>query len=378
MPYIVHISSVHNAGDPRIRRREIGSIIAAGWRAALVTGDLRAEPGGGIKIIPVPPGNSSRAKRVIITSPLAVLRALRENADIYHIHDPELLPWAWILRFKGKPVVYDIHEDYSSSIRQKPYLPSFIRPAAAWLATALERALSCGMHRVLAEKYYERRFPDGFPLLNFPSLSMAGDGLAFAPDSKRLLYTGNVTEARGALHMARLVRAKPEFTLVAAGYCPSRLALAMRRAAGAAADRLDLRGVGRFVPFEEIIGLYRQGGWLAGLALFPDTGHYREKHLTKFFEYMASGLPVVASGFPAWRSLIEGQGAGICVNSEDPESVAEALDRLRLNPREALAMAERGRRLVKTCCNWEHEGERLIGFYRNLSSLDMTPAGGNG
>ena len=65
----------------------------------------------------------------------------------------------------------------------------------------------------------------------------------------------------------------------------------------------------------------RQGGWLAGLAIFPPNPHYYEKELTKFFEYMGAGLPIVCSDFPAWRTLMAETGAGICVDPQDPESI---------------------------------------------------------
>jgi glycosyltransferase involved in cell wall biosynthesis len=130
--------------------------------------------------------------------------------------------------------------------------------------------------------------------------------------------------------------------------------------------QLVIHGAGRYVPFKEITALYRGGGWLAGLALFPDTPHYREKELTKFFEYMAFGLPIVASDFPAWKALIEGHGVGLCVNAGSTGSINAGLIWLREHPDEARAMGERGRTLVRTTFNWEREAARLVEFYQTL------------
>lgn len=372
--HIIHISSVHSAADPRIRFKQLAAVTANGWRGTLITGDMTArKTGDGVRIIRVRPGNSVRWKRMLITSPAAVLRAFAENADIYHIHDLELLPWARLLRIKGKPVVYDIHEDYETSLGEKPYFPRSIRPVAAAFFGAIERFIASGMNKIIAEKHYSRRFPDAVPILNRPPLSLINCGRAFEPGSGKLLYTGNLTEARGALNMARLVRFRPDFQLTAVGRCRKRTAEAIRREAGPAAGRILLQGLGRHVPFDEIIGVYRNGGWLAGLALFSDTKHCREKELTKFFEYMAVGLPVVASDFPAWKRLIQDRGAGLCVDPEDPAAVAAALDRLRRHPDEALAMGMRGKELVRTCFNWEIEAGKLIAFYDALSRRGSRP-----
>ncbi len=365
--HIVHISSVHNAYDPRIRSKQIQSVVARGWKATLITGDLQAKSGAGIQAVPIWPGNTRRWLRMLFTAPRATLRAGKEKADIYHLHDPELLPWAFFLRLKGKPVVYDIHEDYLSSVNKKDYLPRLSRPLLSAIASLIERGLATGCSQIIAEKYYCRRFPRAVSILNYPALSLLDCGPSLSPKSKRLLYTGNLDENRGAFQMARLVRARSDFTLVAAGYCPDHVATAMRHQAGPAAACLQLEGQNRYMPFPEIMGYYRAGNWMAGLALFPDSPHYREKELTKFFEYMAVGLPVIASDFPVWRKLIHNQGLGLCVDPENPSSIAEALDWIHDHPDQARAMGQKGKELVAEKYNWEREGQKLLDFYQRIA-----------
>ncbi len=364
--HIVHISSVHNACDPRIRDKQLRSITDCGWQATLITGDLQARQENGLQTVTVSPGNTRRALRMILTAPKAILKAFREDADVYHIHDPELLPWALLLRLKGKPVVYDIHEDYSAALIHKHYLPAALLPVAAALMRQTERLLGAFCYKIIAENYYQRHFPDALPILNYPLQERLADCNAFTAGSKHLLYTGNLTTARGALNMARLLKARPDFTLCAAGYCPLDLDRAVRLEAGSAADRLHLLGAGKYLPFAEITEIYQAGGWLAGLALFPDSAHYREKELSKFFEYMAAGLPVVASDFPAWKNLIQDQGLGLCVDAEDPESVAQALDWLYGHPEQARAMGQKGQKLVAEKYNWQSQGRRLLEFYQQI------------
>lgn len=357
---------MHHADDPRIRGKQLAEVLAVGWRATLVTGDLTATGHDGVTVIAVAPGNRRRLRRILVTAPRAIIRAWRLDADLYHLHDPELLPWAWLLLVKRRPVVYDIHEDYLTSLRQKKYLPGILRPLAARVAGAVECWAARLFYPIIAEKYYARRFPSALPVLNYPRLSLLACGPAFNPQANRVLYTGNLSLDRGALQLARLVRRRPDFTVCSVGHCPPALAAAMRLEAGDAASSLRLTGVGCYIPFKEIMAVYRSQDWLAGLALFPDTPHYREKELTKFFEYMAAGLPIVASDFPGWRKLIVNNGVGLCVDPEDPEAVGKALDWLREHPEAAFAMGRKGRELVQSMYNWEREGQKLIKFYQEL------------
>jgi glycosyltransferase involved in cell wall biosynthesis len=362
---VVHVSSVHASRDPRIRRKQLAAVVAAGGRAILVTGDLDARGGDGVEVFPVRPGNRRRWLRLLVTTPRCVLLALRLRADVYHLHDPELLVLAWLLRLRTRAVIYDVHEDLVTGVRQKRYLPPVLAVILGALAGWAERVASAPLRRVIAERYYAERFPDATPVLNHPPESLGRLPCAHAPTSRRLLYTGTVAVDRGALLMADALARLPQWSLTVVGRCPPALADRLRERAGE--ERLTLEGRGRHVPFERIEAVYGAGGWFAGLALFPDTPHYREKELTKFFEYMAVGLPVIASDFPAWRRLVEGEGVGLCVDPEDPAALGAALDGLAEDPERARAMSRRGRELARGRYTWQREATRLLALYRDLS-----------
>lgn len=227
-------------------------------------------------------------------------------------------------------------------------------------------------HIIIAERYYERMFPDGTKVLNYARLGQAKDLLNLdrrfpAGKSPLLLYTGVFTRTRGALHHLAFAKAlPPEARVTMIGFCGDRDVAERLRDFAAKDSRLVLRmDESSWIPHEEILDAYRRP-WTAGIALFPDTSHYREKELTKFFEYMAAGLPILCSNFPVWRKLVEENGVGICVDPEDPEAAAEAALWLHDHPEEAQAMGERGRRLVREKFNWESQAEVLIAFYRRI------------
>jgi glycosyltransferase involved in cell wall biosynthesis len=150
------------------------------------------------------------------------------------------------------------------------------------------------------------------------------------------------------------------------GFCRPSVATEMREIAGEDAKRLYLEGEGQYTPPTRIREYYQQGGWLAGLALFPPTSHYRLKELTKFFEYMAAGVPIICSNFPRWQELIEKTGAGIAVDPSDTEAIASAIKYLQDHPEKALEMGEMGKKAAEQEYNWGKEETKLISFYNEL------------
>lgn len=366
MKCAVHISSVHSAEDPRIRKKQIGALSSSGWVVHFVTGDMQApeSTGENIFIHRIWPGNHRRVFRFMITTPLAILRALFISADVYHVHDPELLPWAWLLLVRRKPVIYDVHEDYVTSIQQKEWIPVILRNMMAHVIGYLEHVLAWPFRHVIAERYYIERFPKGVQILNYPLPELLQEKVAYDENSRNLLYTGSISVDRGALCVANVIAHMPDWSATMVGKCPNRLADEISAMTGG--NRVEVIGVGRFVPPEEIREQYGRKAWFAGIALFPESHHYMKKELTKLYEYMAVGLPIIASGFPVWKRLIEGNGIGVCVDAEDPDSIKTALESLVRHPEKGRRMSARGRELAMDVYNWEREGRRFVEFYSSL------------
>jgi len=270
-------------------------------------------------------------------------------------------------------VVYDVHEDYVTSFTYKPYLPRWLGRLLGWAYGRLEWVTTGAFRSVIAERYYPRRFPDGVPVLNYPDQSVLDELLTQprqlpASDPIRLLYTGSVSVMRGAVVMAELARHLPaggSVTLI--GMCPEYVRQAIRERCPDR-ERLHLIGDGDYVAYRRIVAAYREP-WTAALALFPDSPHVREKELTKFFEYMAAGLPIVCSNFPVWRELVEGTSAGVCVEPGDPTAALAAVLALVRDPERASAMSAAGQRAARSHFSWGSQGRRLVELYTELAPI---------
>lgn len=364
---IAHLTPHRDPFEPRTFF-QCQSLAEAGFEVVLVAPHGQDLVRDGVRLLAVP-RYRSRLERVTRTAWRTVRRGMATQPALYHIHDPELIPWGLLLRLTGRPVIYDVHEDYAQAAGVRDWIPGPARRLLAASYAAIAALARRCFTVIIAERYYDRSFPGAVEVLNYAKTEefQGLDAIArTAPARPRALYTGSVTASRGGRHHARLLAHLPAGAEVAlVGVCPE-ADLARDLLNQSSGDpRLILRTAERWVPRETIVEAYGEP-WTCGLALFPDTPHYREKELTKFFEYMAAGLPIVASGFPVWRRLIETERVGLCVDPEDPAAAAAAVLWLQAHPEEARAMGERGRRAVAERYNWASQAARLVGLYRDL------------
>lgn len=371
---VVHLSSTHYADDRRIFWKECISLARAGYKVSfIVPSDECGKRTGvdivreGIEIVGVPrrPGRIGR----MLVSPLeVVLAGLRRKADIYHFHDPELLPLGLLLRMLGKHVIYDVHEDVPRDILVKPWIPRGLRGLLSVSAGSLEwigaRALS-GV--VAATPTIARRFPkDRVALVqNFALKSeFPEDGEAPREPRWGVAYVGGLTADRCAFEMVEAIgriERFPELRFLIAGIPESQSLMArIRELRGW--SRVEYRGYQNREGVRRLLHESR-----VGLVLFRPLRTFLESQPVKLFEYMAAGIPVIAADFPRFREIVEGNGCGICVPSQDVAAVASAIEWIFDHPEEAEEMGRRGRQVILGTLNWEHEEHELLGLYRRVA-----------
>lgn len=370
---VVHLTSVHPSWDVRILEKECRTLAREGFRVTLIapgSGDALVH---GVRVRSVPAA-SRRLGRALLTIPRVYRAALVENADLYHFHDPELIPVGLLLKLQGKRVIYDVHEDYPKNILSKSWLPRRLRPSIAWAVATVE-ALAARMldALVLVIPMEHRRFPRRSSVLvrNFPRLEEFPPADAASHIERELLvvYVGIIAELRGALDMVRAMSRLPTTLgarLAIAG--PIRpLELEDRLRAEPGFERVDLLGWLSRDQISELLARAR-----VGICVMHPIPGYPESYPVKLFEYMAAGLAVIVSDFPVWRDIVLGAGCGLVVHPGRPVELAQALELLLKNPAKAQAMGKRGRLAVHERYNWSAEGTRLVDLYRRL--LDQKTA----
>lgn len=133
------LSSVHQSFDGRIFHKEAKTLAKTGYDVILIAQNDKEEIVDGIKIVSLPKPKN-RLERMVLLTPLCLIKALKQKANVYHFHDPELLFVGILLRlFTKAKIIYDVHEDYGKQILSKLYLPKFTRWAIASAVNTIEK-----------------------------------------------------------------------------------------------------------------------------------------------------------------------------------------------------------------------------------------------
>jgi glycosyltransferase involved in cell wall biosynthesis len=374
MPKAVHLTSAHSPFDVRIFHKECKTLAAVGYEVVLIVPHDHDETVQKVRVRAVPKPERRR-ERVTRTIWQIYRAALAENADVYHFHDPELLPAALLLKVHGKKVIYDVHEDVPrqvlSNYRIAPWLR---RPVAATVALVENVGKSFFDGIVTVTSTINKRFVSRNTVLvrNFPILEEFAT-TEVTPYHERLpiaAYVGGITAIRGIREMVEAISLTsfPGAQLVLAGtFNPASLEDDMRKLPGW--KRTEARGWQAREGIAKLLGEAR-----VGLVTLHPTLSYMDALPIKLFEYMSAGIPVVASDFPLWREIVEESGCGLLVDPLDPKAIADATGWLLEHPDEAAAMGKRGQEAVRAKYNWDVEAQKLLDFYQDLTERGVYKA----
>jgi glycosyltransferase involved in cell wall biosynthesis len=365
-PRVAHLTSAHSTDDSRIWVRECRTLASAGFNVTIVG------PGGssgnidGVEIRTVP-SVSSRLRRMTITVWRVFMGALLSRASICHLHDPELIPVALVLKLLGRRIIYDVHEDLPATILDKAWIWSYIRRAVARLAAGIEFTTRLYVDAfVTATPHIARRFPRGrtYIVQNFPLAEelAASSGRTYCERSLKVAYLGGMIGIRGVHELVRatdLVENSAVRLVLIGEFQESTLERRCRNESGW--RKVDHLGWRSWPEVAKALGDAR-----AGLVTYYPAANQIAAQPTKLFEYMAAAIPVIASDFPLWRRIIDGAGCGLLVNPQDPRAIAAAIQWVLDYPTEAAKMGRRGRAAIIGKYNWECESKHLLALYEDL------------
>ncbi len=199
-PRIAHLTSVHSARDNRIFDRECRSLAERGYSVTLIAPHRCDETINDVHIRSVSDGFNPLATYVSGRRGRISSRYGRRCRDLYHFHDPELIPLALQLRRKNKKVIYDVHEDYPSTIRYSSWLPRRIRGTASWCFRYLERYASKRFSALIGAnpeitKRISRFNPRTITIGNYPAIA----DYPFAPRFDRARYAAGTLVSFGGV-----------------------------------------------------------------------------------------------------------------------------------------------------------------------------------
>lgn len=366
---VVQLTSIHGPLDARIFHKHSKALAQAGYEVVIVAPKLSLtrdanEPRSGVGIKTVPRA-TSRLQRLRSTIRNVYRMAVAEDADIYHFHDPELIPVGLLLKLHGKRVIYDVHENLPLQVLTKPWISPVYRRVVGASAGKIERlGASCFDAIVAATQEIADRFPANktITVQNFPDFVL-NDRVPYRLRDSLVVYIGAISRIRGIDQMIEAVGKVP------AGLCAQ---LAIAGPFDSVALERELRNIS--LPNVDVLGFQTQiavtellGAARIGLVLLHPTPSYLNAQPMKLFEYMRAGIPTIVSDFPAWRQIVEDTGCGLLVNPLDSQDIANAIRRLLENPAEAEEMGRRGREASMQRFNWATEKSKLLQLYDRLA-----------
>lgn len=364
---VCHFTSAHKADDTRIFVKECSSLAMAGFDVTLVAPNSNEEVINNVSIVSAFKAEGGRLTRMTKTVWNVYKKAKSINADVYHFHDPELLTVALLLKNKRNKIIFDAHEDLPRQILAKHWIPLLLRKPIAILAEFIEDFIVARLDGVVtATPFIEKRFlkinKNTVGIFNYPVLSE----LQFDEAPKKenaVVYVGGLTKVRGITEMVNalnLCTSNVKLNLAGA-FSPESLSVEISNLPGW--NKVNFLG---YVNRTEIRDTLLKSK-IGIVTLYPTLNHLDSLPI-KIFEYMAAGIPVIASNFPYWIELFKNYDCITFVNPYNEQEIANAIDFLLQNESKANEMGAIGKCAAKEQFNWGVEELKITAFYKKITN----------
>jgi len=370
MTTVAILTSSHSTFDSRVFHKQARSLSDAGYDVTLITPHDSDMERDGVKIRAV---RQEDVESADFGHAREIYReAKRIQADIYHFHDPGLLPFGLMLSYRteGK-VIYDCHEQYEKAFRNYGFPPDLFNPLVR-LYPMIQSMICNRLDAVVttteetAEDFRRRGHSTVTTVRNFPITTdiNIGEPPIEASTDYLLVYVGGLSETRGLTQMIRLVSALRERSLDVGAWLIGPVK-GKQNEVQTLTEKMGVSSYVEFVgrvPHETVFSYLHTGD--AGLALLDPERFERDIPL-KLFEYMYSEIPVVTTPIGASEKFIDDEW-GIVVPFGDTKKQAEQVAELLTDSKRVDRMGAKGKEKVLKEYSWEIEKEKLLSLYDYL------------
>lgn len=380
MAHIAFLLTIQKWNERRLFMRQAPILTRAGHKVSFMCKDpdeSTPQPEG-MSFVKIDPAKAGRARKF---GSLNLANEVKKvNPDILVVTCMEQLPLGlYLKRTTGIGVVYDCREDQPSSVRyHKVEIPKLLRPLASKAIEKMERLGDRWFDGVIVsdpevDKLRKRMDPDRRAIFyNVPQRSLFEKG--FPPLRDRpydLVMLGSMSVRVGVDYLIEAMgRLKQERGKVL------RLLLIGRKLDF---DPVLEEAVKKLVEQYGMEGQITETGYLdhdkvpdtlaqakVGLAPQRDMLKFRRNIACKCWEYMACGMPVVASDLPPQHLILRDKENGRFYPPGDVDALMDILDELSDDWDAAAKLGEVGRAEFLDHWNTEHEAEKLEKLFERI------------
>lgn len=372
---IAHLSTAHGRNELRVHLKECNSLATQNYCVYYFVADgIGDEKIGNVNVIDIGK-NGNRFIRMIFSPWIMLIKALKLKANLYHFHDPELLLIAPFLLLSKAKVIYDSHEDIPRSLLTRDWIPTVLKKPISSVFELLENTISKRLSGIIgATPYIANRFKilnkNTIAINNFPlqkeieQLSKIEQSCPLVKNhAPSVCYIGGINKIRGIKEIINALEYNDVKLTLAGWFESDSIENEAHHTPGW--KKVDFVGTVSRKEVSEILS-----SSIAGLVIFHPVPNHINAQPNKIFEYMAAGIPVIASNFPLWSKIIDEHQCGLCIDPMDPKAIAEAIQQINDNPSKARTMGENGRKAVLSQFNWGNEEKKLFSFYENILMKD--------
>jgi hypothetical protein len=273
------------------------------------------------------------------------------------------MPIGLLLKINKIKVIYDVHEDIPKQILRKYWIKRKYKKIISRSVNLIDHFLSVFFDLIIAvtesiQDKYKKWNNNVVTVKNYVKTDEITPLASWSEKERAICYVGNLSEAKGLFNLISIM-SELDCKLIIAGQFHNKEDES-KFYKSKISNVVFVGYVGR-EEIQRILNISK-----VGLLLLPDVPGYSESLPVKMFEYMAAGLPLVASNFPLWKSIIENNECGFCVDPDDYDQIRKKIRYLLNNHEKAFSMGLNGRKAIENYFNWELEEKKLLYSYKRL------------
>lgn len=363
---VCHITNVHQRYDLRILKKECVSLVRNGYNVSLlVQDDLKDEKYKGVNIISTGRKPDNRIDRIRSIRSLLNI-AITCDADIYHIHDPELMLVGLKLKRLNKTVIFDSHEDIPIQISDKTYLPKFSRKFISGVYSFLEKKiLSKYDGLITVTPHIANRLKNINAnieiITNYPIVDSINAKEVKSDNHCKLCFAGGITHQWNIDIIIKAIEHIDNVSLILAGPISSNYLGDLKQLKGWS----KVKYLGK-ISHSEVKDIYLESDIGCALNYSLQLKNNGSLGNTKIFEFMASKLPVICTNYPIWDNLVKKSKCGVSIDPRSVDNVKQVIQELKNARKLRYEMGENGRNAVEREFNWSTQEKKLVDFYARM------------